>query len=148
MMISLLKRILLCAVLLLSNVAQADSGISPEVAYLTNTLFLLVCAVLVMFMAAGFAMLEAGMVRSKSVAVILAKNVSLYAISSTMFYLVGYELMYGENILGLIGEFKIWQPAEIAGTDIDITTGMPLGFFKWYLLPRPRLLCLEHWLSA
>jgi Amt family ammonium transporter len=125
MMISLLKRILLCAVLLLSNVAQADSGISPEVAYLTNTLFLLVCAVLVMFMAAGFAMLEAGMVRSKSVAVILAKNVSLYAISSTMFYLVGYELMYGENILGLIGEFKIWQPAEIAGTDIDITTGVP-----------------------
>jgi len=125
MMISLLKHILLCAVLLLSNVAQADTGISPEVAYLTNTLFLLVCAVLVMFMAAGFAMLEAGMVRSKSVAVILAKNVSLYAIASTMFYLVGYELMYGDNVLGLIGEFKIWQPAEIAGTDFDISTGMP-----------------------
>ena len=83
--------------LLLSQVAFADSGITAEVSYLFNTLLLLVCGVLVMFMAAGFAMLEAGMVRSKSVAVILAKNVSLYAIASIMFYVVGYQWMYSSG---------------------------------------------------
>ncbi len=65
-----------------------------EVEFLLNTLLLLFCGVLVMFMAAGFAMLEAGMVRSKSVAVILTKNIALYSIAGLMFYLVGYNLMY------------------------------------------------------
>jgi Amt family ammonium transporter len=49
-----------------------------------NTLSLLICGVLVMFMAAGFSMLEAGMVRSKSVAVVLAKNIALYSIASSL----------------------------------------------------------------
>jgi Amt family ammonium transporter len=109
----------------LSTAALADNGVSGEVGYLMNTLLLLVCGVLVMFMAAGFAMLEAGMVRSKSVAVILAKNIALYAIASIMFFLLGYELMYGNSFVGLFGEFSIWGASEVPGAPIDVSTGQP-----------------------
>lgn len=63
--------------------------------YALNTFYLLISAVLVMWMAAGFAMLEAGLVRSKNTTEILVKNVLLYAIASTCYLLIGYELMYG-----------------------------------------------------
>ena len=69
------KMVATSAGLLMSTFASASDGVSAEVGYLFNTFLLLICGVLVMFMAAGFAMLEAGMVRSKSVAVILAKNI-------------------------------------------------------------------------
>jgi Amt family ammonium transporter len=113
---------LVSAAMLLPAVAAADP-VAADTAYMFNTLFLLICGVLVMFMAAGFAMLEAGMVRSKSVAVILAKNISLYAIASIVFFVVGYELMYGESVSGLIGKFHIWGTAEIPGAPIDVSTG-------------------------
>ena len=96
----------------LTPLALADTGINAEVGYLFNTLLLLVCGVLVMFMAAGFAMLEAGMVRSKSVAVILAKNITLYSVASVMFFLLGYQLMYGDSLAGIVGELGLWSPAE------------------------------------
>ena len=111
--------------LILSSAANADTGVSGEVGYLMNTLLLLFCGVLVMFMAAGFAMLEAGMVRSKSVAVILAKNIALYAIASIMFFVLGYELMYGNSFAGLLGEFRMWSAAEIPAAPVDVTTGQP-----------------------
>jgi Amt family ammonium transporter len=110
--------------LMLSQNCLADGGISIEAGYLFNTLLLLVCGVLVMFMAAGFAMLEAGMVRSKSVAVILAKNVSLYALATVMFLLVGYELMYGASESILVGRLGIWSPAELSGA-ADASLGQP-----------------------
>ena len=66
-----------------------------EIGYALNTLYFLVSAVLVMWMAAGFTMLEAGSVRSKNVTEILIKNVALYSVASITFLLVGYELMYG-----------------------------------------------------
>ncbi len=62
-----------------------------------------------MFMAAGFAMLESGMVTSKSVSVICAKNIGLYAISGIMFWLVGYNLAYGIPEGGYIGNFIPWS---------------------------------------
>jgi Amt family ammonium transporter len=99
--------------------AMASNGINPEVAYMLNTLLILVCGVLAMFMAAGFAMLEAGMVRSKSVATILAKNVSLYAVASLMYFVVGFNLMYGESVLGLFGEFAPFIFREGGGAAID-----------------------------
>ena len=111
--------------LTLSPPVLADTGLSADAAYLFNTLLLLFCGVLVMFMAAGFAMLEAGMVRSKSVAVILAKNISLYSIASIMFYLLGYELMYGDSFRGLFGDLSIWSASESAGGEIDVSTGQP-----------------------
>jgi ammonium transporter, Amt family len=63
--------------------------------YSLNTLYFLVSAVLVMWMAAGFTMLEAGSVRSKNVTEILIKNVALYSVASLTFLGIGYELMYG-----------------------------------------------------
>ena len=103
--------------------AFADSGVTGETAYLFNTLFLLVCGVLVMFMAAGFTMLEAGMVRSKSVAVICTKNIALYAIAGITFYFAGYELMYGNSWLGLVGELSVWASDDQAALAGDPSAG-------------------------
>ena len=66
-----------------------------ELQYAMDTFYFLVCGALVMWMAAGFAMLEAGLVRSKNTTEILTKNVALFAISCTMYLVCGYELMYG-----------------------------------------------------
>ena len=68
---------------------------SLELQYALDTFYFLVCGALVMWMAAGFAMLEAGLVRSKNTAEILTKNVALFAISCIMYLVCGYALMYG-----------------------------------------------------
>jgi len=71
-----------------------------ELSYALDTFYFLVCGALVMWMAAGFAMLEAGMVRAKNTAEILTKNISLFAIACIMYMLVGYNLMYpGDNVI-------------------------------------------------
>ena len=67
----------------------------PEIKYILNTFWFVLAGALVMWMAAGFTMLEAGLVRTKNTTEILTKNVALYAISCIMFLLVGYNLMYG-----------------------------------------------------
>ena len=69
-----------------------------ELQYAIDTFYFLVCGALVMWMAAGFSMLEAGMVRSKNTAEILTKNVALFAISCVMYMVYGYSLMYGGEI--------------------------------------------------
>lgn len=69
-----------------------------ELQYAIDTFYFLVCGALVMWMAAGFSMLEAGLVRSKNTAEILTKNVALFAISCTMYLIVGYDIMYGGGI--------------------------------------------------
>ncbi|MFK4753040.1 MULTISPECIES: ammonium transporter [Oceanospirillaceae] len=66
-----------------------------ELQYAMDTFYFLVCGALVMWMAAGFAMLEAGLVRAKNTTEILTKNIALYAIACTMYLVCGYELMYG-----------------------------------------------------
>lgn len=68
-----------------------------ELGYALNTFYFLMSAVLVMWMAAGFTMLEAGSVRTKNVTEILVKNVALYAVASLTFLFAGYEIMYGWN---------------------------------------------------
>jgi Amt family ammonium transporter len=70
-----------------------------ELQYAMDTFYFLVMGALVMWMAAGFAMLEAGLVRSKNTTEILLKNVALYAIACTMYLIVGYHLMYDGGIL-------------------------------------------------
>ncbi|MDC1224072.1 ammonium transporter [Pelagibacteraceae bacterium] len=102
----------LISLLLLLNMGSAgiaETTISVEVGFVFNTLLFLICGFLVMFMAAGFAMLESGMVTSKSVSVICAKNIGLYAISGIMFWLVGYNLAYGIPEGGYIGNFLPWS---------------------------------------
>ncbi|OUR80453.1 ammonium transporter, partial [Marinomonas sp. 42_23_T18] len=66
--------------------------------YAMDTFYFLVCGALVMWMAAGFAMLEAGLVRSKNTTEILTKNVALFAISCIMYLVCGYAIMYGGDI--------------------------------------------------
>jgi len=70
-----------------------------ELQYALDTFYFLVCGALVMWMAAGFAMLEAGLVRSKNTAEILTKNVALFAVSCIMYMVCGYALMYGGGFL-------------------------------------------------
>lgn len=67
-----------------------------ELQYALDTFYFLVCGALVMWMAAGFAMLEAGLVRSKNTTEILTKNVALYAIACIMYSMCGYAIMYPE----------------------------------------------------
>ncbi len=66
-----------------------------ELQYAIDTFYFLVCGALVMWMAAGFAMLESGLVRAKNTTEILTKNVALFAIACTMYLICGYEFMYG-----------------------------------------------------
>jgi Amt family ammonium transporter len=73
-----------------------------ELAYALDTFYFLVSGALVMWMAAGFSMLEAGLVRAKNTAEILTKNVALYAIASIMYMLVGYNIMYGDGLNSVI----------------------------------------------
>ena len=69
-----------------------------ELSYALDTFYFLVCGALVMWMAAGFAMLEAGLVRAKNTTEILTKNVALYAIACIMYMVCGYAIMYGGDI--------------------------------------------------
>ncbi len=69
-----------------------------ELQYAMDTFYFLVCGALVMWMAAGFSMLEAGLVRTKNTTEILTKNVALFAISCTMYLIVGYDIMYDGGI--------------------------------------------------
>ncbi len=66
-----------------------------ELQYALDTFYFLMCGALVMWMAAGFSMLEAGLVRSKNTTEILTKNVALYAVACTMYMICGYSIMYG-----------------------------------------------------
>jgi len=81
--------------------------------YAMDTFYFLVCGALVMWMAAGFSMLEAGLVRSKNTTEILTKNVALYAISCTMYLIVGYSIMYDGSLF----------LAGIETVDVEATLG-------------------------
>lgn len=70
-----------------------------ELKYALDTFYFLVCGALVMWMAAGFSMLEAGLVRAKNTTEILTKNVALFAVSCTMYMVCGYAIMYNGDIL-------------------------------------------------
>ena len=96
----------------MTSVGYAATTVSAEVGFIFNTFLFLVCGFLVMFMAAGFAMLEAGSVTSKSVSVICAKNIGLFSIAGMMFWLFGYNLAYGIPEGGYIGKFLPWSDAS------------------------------------
>ena len=68
-----------------------------DVKYILDGFLFVFAGILVMWMAAGFAMLEAGLTRTKNNATVLTKNMALFAISCIMFYFIGYNLMYGEG---------------------------------------------------
>ena len=94
----------------LPSVAFAE--IDPETAYILNSLSFLMHGFIVMLMAAGFCMLEAGLVRAKNTAAQCTKNIGLYAVSGLMFWLVGYNLLY-MDVVTWIGSFAMWSPSEV-----------------------------------
>ncbi|MDD5017035.1 MAG: ammonium transporter [Eubacteriales bacterium] len=77
-----------------------------------DTLWMLVAAVLVFFMQAGFAMVEAGFTRAKNASNIIMKNLMDFAIGSFLFFVVGYGMMYGKDIAGLIGGSQFIMPSD------------------------------------
>ena len=100
----------------MSSAGMADTTVSAEVSFIFNTLLFLICGFLVFFMAAGFAMLESGMVTSKSVSVICAKNIGLVSISGIMFWMFGFNLAYGIPEGGYIGKFIPWADSSAVDT--------------------------------
>ncbi len=76
-----------------------------HLAYAIDTFYFLICGALVMWMAAGFSMLEAGLVRSKNTTEILTKNIALFAIACTMYLLCGYYIMYSSAEGGIFPSF-------------------------------------------
>lgn len=80
-----------------------------ETAFIFNTFLFLFGGVLVMFMAAGFTMLEVGMVSHRSVATIVLKNIALYSVAGLMYFIVGYNLMYNGVDGGYLGSFALWS---------------------------------------
>ena len=91
-----MKRILMLGFLSTSLFVTsfANAAVDAEVAYIFNSFSFLVHGFLVMLMAAGFCMLETGLVRAKNAVVQCAKNIGLYSIAGIMFAVVGYNLMY------------------------------------------------------
>lgn len=115
-----LKPLLAAAAAGVSTTALADDSVANNVfqlQYAMDTFYFLVCGALVMWMAAGFAMLEAGLVRSKSTVEILTKNVGMFAIACIMYLICGYAVMYG-------GEYFL---SGIAGGD-DLVDAALKGF--------------------
>ncbi len=108
-----------------------------ELSYALDTFYFLISGALVMWMAAGFAMLEAGLVRAKHTAEILAKNVLLYAVACIMYLLCGYQIMYGDSdssiipSLGfLIGADNTAEAVTAGGEDAPYYSNLADFFFQ------------------
>ncbi|WP_404400986.1 ammonium transporter [Pelagibacterium halotolerans] len=96
-------------------VETVSEGVSADVVFILNSFLMIFGGVLVMWMAAGFAMLEAGLVRTKNVSMQLLKNIALFSIAAVAYYIVGYNLMYplgnwsigADETGGFLGAFGI-----------------------------------------
>jgi len=111
--------------LTLAGTSKAETTMSQEGQYIFNSLGFYIGGVLVAFMAAGFCMLESGLVTTKSVSTIAAKNIGKFAICSLIFFLVGYNLAYGVPEGGYVGSFTIW-------TDTTNTETGYSGYSDWF----------------
>ena len=114
-----MKKNLILILILLSiftTSSFAETTMSEEGQYIFNSLAFYIGGVLVAFMAAGFCMLESGLVTTKSVSTIAAKNIGKFAICSIVFFLVGYNLAYGIPEGGYIGSFSMWSDGNEMGS--------------------------------
>lgn len=94
--------------------------VAPGTAYILNTLLFLIGGFLVMWMAAGFAMLEAGLVRSKNTSTQCLKNIGLYSIAGLMFWVIGYNIAYPGEFNGYIGGFSgIYSMQDVGAADTE-----------------------------
>ena len=92
--------------LLMTGRAHAQE-VDAEVAFILNTFSFLIWGALVMWMCAGFTMLESGSVRTKNASMICLKNIGLYSIAGLAYFFIGYNLMYVDLIGGVIGSFNL-----------------------------------------
>jgi ammonium transporter, Amt family len=118
-----LVSMLTAGLLLVPALALAEDAPVSEMSYILNTFSFLVMGILVMWMAAGFGMLESGLVRSKNVATICLKNISLFGIAGILFYLCGYNLMYAGVDGGYMGSFGLWAADDAAALAGDYSGG-------------------------
>ncbi len=123
---------LMGTVMSLVATAPAQAAVDPEVAYILNSLLFLIGGFLVMWMAAGFCMLEAGLVRTKNVGTMCVKNIALYAIAGILYYLVGYNLMYSGVDGGFIGSFSLWGAGETAANEAINVDGGYSSASDWF----------------
>ena len=108
-----------------------------DVGYILTTLLFLIGGFLVFWMAAGFAMLEAGLVRSKNVAMQLTKNIALFSIAAVMYWLVGYGVMYPgdwliDGVMGPLFQVTSLEPVGVGadGTSVDYASAGSDFFFQ------------------
>ena len=101
--------------------ARANAAVAQETGFVLNTFSFLIWGALVMWMCAGFTMLEAGSVRTKNASVICLKNIGLYSIAGLAYYVIGYNLMYVDvgSVLGTFSLFYGSTPDEIALLNAD-----------------------------
>ena len=100
-------RMVLAVSLLALAPTEARAAVEGEAQFILNTFAFLIWGALVMWMAAGFTMLEAGSVRTKNASMICLKNIGLYSIAGLAFYLIGYNLMYvGVGSGGLVRDVR------------------------------------------
>ncbi|WP_416884239.1 ammonium transporter [Marivita sp.] len=117
---TLLPAAALVALPVMGMAQEAAAPTMDEVGpYIFTTLLFLMAGFLVFFMAAGFAMLEAGLVRSKNVAMQLTKNIALFSIAAIMYWLVGFNTMYPGDFNGFfaIGGQTVLDPVGVAAAD-------------------------------
>ncbi|WCL52850.1 ammonium transporter [Gimibacter soli] len=105
---SFIKAALMGALFTSLATLPAQAAVDGETQFLLNTFLFIMMGALVMWMAAGFAMLESGLVRSKNVGAICLKNISLFSVACIMFMLCGYNLLYGIDEGGYLGTFAFW----------------------------------------
>ena len=98
-------RTLVVVVCLLCGTTTAQAAVDEEILFIFNTFSLLVWGAMVMWMCAGFTMLETGSVRTKNSSMICMKNIGLYSVAGLAYYLIGYNLMY-VDVGSLVGSFK------------------------------------------
>ena len=101
--------------------AAHAAGVDPETQFVFNTFAFLVWGALIMWMCAGFTMLEAGSVRTKNASMICLKNIGLYSIAGLAFYFIGYNLMYN-NVQSVIGTV-VWPLYGPSGDEIALLGG-------------------------
>ena len=131
----------------------AYAAVDGETAFIFNSFSFLLNGALVMWMAAGFAMLEAGLVRKKNTATICLKNIGLYSVAALTFYLIGYNLMY-MDVTGFMGSFSpFWTADDADALKARLQKAAAIqrrltGSSKWFLLQQPPRLSLAQLQSA
>jgi len=117
-----------------ADYSLAIQALNAEMAYVFNTLLFIISGILVFWMAAGFAMLEAGFVRSKNATIQLAKNVGLFSLAGFLYYLIGFNLMYPgegewmvEGWLGALGATVLEPVGGIVLEDYEDLEAFSVG---------------------